>query len=93
MIGFLATSPFLALCALACPLSMGAMMWFMVRGTRSNSSRAPAEQPSTVADLRRKLENLEGEYAEASHAAAESVPLTASPARVTMAGARDTLAR
>lgn len=73
-------------------------MWFMVRGTRSTSSRTRAEQPSTVADLRREherlgaqIENLDGEHAEASHAAAESAPLTASPAGVTMAGARDTL--
>jgi hypothetical protein len=54
----LATSPFLALGALACPVGMGAMMWFMMRGSRSQSSLPPAEQPSTLDELRREHERL-----------------------------------
>src|SRR5437899_455069 len=50
----LATSPFLALGALACPLGMGVMMWFMARGSRSRSSAPPGEQPSTLDELRRE---------------------------------------
>jgi hypothetical protein len=39
-------TPFLALCALACPVGMGAMMWFMARGSRKDRDapeRAPIE--------------------------------------------------
>jgi hypothetical protein len=85
--GISATSPLFAVCALACPLSMVAMMWFMVRGSRSTPP-AQAEPPSTAADLRREHErlgaqiaNLEGEDAGETHAA------TAGPLAV--AGARD----
>jgi hypothetical protein len=38
-------TPLLALCALACPVGMGAMMWFMARGSRSD--RATQERPPT----------------------------------------------
>jgi hypothetical protein len=89
--GISATSPLFALCALACPLSMAAMMWFMVRGSRSTPP-AKAEPPSTVADLRREHErlgvqiaNLDGEHAGETHAA------TARP--LAGAGARDTRVR
>ena len=35
----------LGLAVLACPLGMGAMMWFMMRGT-GNSQAAPASAPA-----------------------------------------------
>jgi hypothetical protein len=54
----LATSPFLALGALACPLGMGAMMWFMMRGGNSKTSQPPSPQPATLEDLRREHERL-----------------------------------
>jgi len=39
--------------ALMCPIGMGAMMWFMMRGSRSQSSPPPTEQASTLDELRR----------------------------------------
>jgi len=75
-------SPLLALCALACPIGMGAMMWFMARGSRSKAPTAPT-QPSTLDDLRHEhdrlgtqIEHLEGAHVGAEHADATSrVPL------------------
>ena len=92
-------SPLLALCALACPIGMGAMMWFMARGSRSQSSPPPAQQPSTLDDLRdehdrlgTQIENLEGAHVDAEHtAAAEPVPLRSGRIGMSAAGARDTL--
>jgi len=39
-------TPFIALCALACPVGMGAMMWFMTRGSRSQPSHPPTQVES-----------------------------------------------
>ncbi len=43
-------SIFLAAAVLACPVGMGAMMWFMARGKRNE--QPPAERPDTAADVR-----------------------------------------
>lgn len=51
----LAVSPFLALGMLACPVGMGAMMWFMARGSHSPAS---SQQPATLEDLRREHARL-----------------------------------
>ena len=87
-------TPFIALCALACPVGMGAMMWFMARGSRAQSSPPPGQQPETLDELRREhdrlgtqIERLEGAGADPERTR------SATPARVTAAGARDTLAR
>lgn len=52
-------SPLIALCALACPISMGAMMWFMARGSRSRSSQPPAKQSSVLRDDRDARDTLD----------------------------------
>jgi hypothetical protein len=78
----LAVSPAFALWALACPVGMGAMMWLMARGGRSEPSQPSAQQPSTLDDLRlehqrlgAQIEALEGNHVDASRATAvESVP-------------------
>jgi hypothetical protein len=75
-------SPLLALCALACPVGMGAMMWFMARGSRSQSPTPPT-QPSTLDDLRHEhdrlgtqIEHLESAHLDAEHTDATTrVPL------------------
>lgn len=67
-------SPLLALCALACPVGMGAMMWFMARGSRSKAEPpAPVPAPATLDDLRHEHERLgtQIESLEGSHADAE----------------------
>lgn len=98
MVGaILATSPFLALGVLACPLGMGAMMWFMARGTGSKT-QPPNSQPATLEDLRREherlavqIDDLQGDQAQEPDGA--HAPATESPRSQigVIAGARDTL--
>lgn len=90
-------SPLLALCALACPIGMGAMMWFMARGSRSKAE-PPAHAPSTLDDLRHEherlgtqIESLEGSHADAERAEPPTPAVSSRPVGVTVAGARDTL--
>ena len=89
-------TPLLALCALACPLGMGAMMWFMARGSRSNSA-PPTRSPSTLDDLRHEHERLGTQIESLEVSQTDAVPsdlsepaVSAGPVGVT-AGARDTL--
>ncbi len=90
-------SPFLALCALACPLGMGAMMWFMARGSRS---KAEPPAPATLDDLRHEherlgtqIESLEGSHSETERTEPSDPAVSGGPVGVTVAGARDTLHR
>ncbi len=93
----LATSPFLALGALACPLGMGAMMWFMGRGG-SSKAKPPNSQPATLEDLRREqqrlavqIDDLEGDRPrDRGHATATGADTERSAFGQT-AGSRDTL--
>lgn len=54
----LAVSPFFGLAALACPIGMGAMMWFMARGKHAEPSQTPGQPPSTLDELRREHARL-----------------------------------
>ena len=87
-------TPLLALCALVCPVGMGAMMWFMARGSRSKEAPPPSS-PATLDDLRHEHERLgtQIESLEDSQLdAGETEPAVAGRAvGVTVAGGRDTL--
>jgi hypothetical protein len=76
---------------------MGAMMWFMARGSRSKAE-PQARAPSTLDDLRHEherlgtqIESLEGSHTEAQRAEPTEPPVSSRPVGVTVAGARDTL--
>src|SRR5438270_13048027 len=88
-------TPFLALCALACPVGMGAMMWFMARGSRSKEA-PPVSPPATLDDLRQEHERLgtQTESLEDSQSDADrsEAAVAGRATGVTPAGARDTLA-
>jgi hypothetical protein len=47
--------------ALACPVGMGAMMWFMMRSGRQNATAPPAgtdPREQELADLREEIDGL-----------------------------------
>jgi hypothetical protein len=76
---------------------MGAMMWFMAHGSRSNAE-PPARTLSTLDDLRyederlgTQIESLEGSHADAERAEPTEPAVSGRPMGVTVAGARDTL--
>ncbi len=52
-------SIFPAAAVLACPVGMGAMMWFMAKGRRKE--QPAAEQPDTATDLRAEHARLGAE--------------------------------
>jgi hypothetical protein len=90
-------TPLLALCALACPVGMGAMMWFMARGSRSKDA-PPVQPPSTIDDLRHEHDRLGTQIDSVERADAErSEPVgpavSGEPVDLAAAGARDTLQR
>jgi hypothetical protein len=94
----LATSPFLALGALACPVGMGAMMWFMARGARSKPNQPPNSQPATLEDLRHEherlalqIDGLESDQIGTPDAAEAAAPDSKRSPIGAIAGARDTL--
>ena len=86
-------TPFIALCALACPVGMGAMMWFMARGSRSQSSPPPAQQPATLDQPGGEHDRPGTQIEGMEEAKAEPQPSDGSAQAVTAADARDTLGR
>lgn len=98
------TSPLLALGVLACPLGMGAMMWFMMRGGRSQPALSPAQRPASVDELRREHERLGAQIEhledarhdsveDAHHDSWQSAGELAAASPEPVAGAADTLMR
>ncbi len=45
------TEAFYALAVLACPVGMGVMMWFMMRGGKHSTPAAPAQASASDAEL------------------------------------------
>jgi hypothetical protein len=45
------TEAFYALAVLACPVGMGVMMWFMMRGGKHSAPAAPAQPSASDAEL------------------------------------------
>lgn len=66
--GLLSPSPFYGLAVLACPLAMGAMMWFMMRGgrhgqqtgesTKSMESSIGQDRDAELARLRVEIDEI-----------------------------------
>lgn len=55
----------LAAAVLACPVGMGAMMWFMAKGKRND--QPVAEEPDTATDLRAEHARLGAEIERLDH--------------------------
>ena len=49
-----------SLALLACPVGMGAMMWFMMRGMKQQPAKGP-EHPGNLTELRAEHQRLEAE--------------------------------
>lgn len=49
------------LALLACPVGMGAMMWFMMRGHKHDSNSPDSASPDEVARLRAEVDQLRAE--------------------------------
>ncbi|WP_026543529.1 hypothetical protein [Arthrobacter sp. 35/47] len=47
-----------ALALLACPLGMGAMMWFMMRGSKSSPAQVKPTEEAELAKLRAEVDQL-----------------------------------
>ncbi|MCZ4102793.1 MULTISPECIES: hypothetical protein [Streptomyces] len=47
-----------ALPLLACPVGMGAMMWFMMRGGKKPASEQPSDQAATLTRLQAEIDQL-----------------------------------
>ena len=62
--GLITPGPFYALAILACPVGMGAMMWFMMRGSRHGQQMGKSSNPmesSINRDHETELANLRAE--------------------------------
>ncbi|MBA3741619.1 hypothetical protein [Sporichthya sp.] len=58
-----------SLAILACPVGMGAMMWFMMRGRGGSSQTAPAQVPANsgeLARLRAEIDQLQAAQRDAN---------------------------
>ena len=51
----------LGIAALACPVGMGLMMWFMAKGTRKGGKAADGEAPGGLDELRAEHRRLGAE--------------------------------
>ena len=62
---------FYSLAVLACPVGMGLMMWFMIRGGKQSSpAQAPvADNGGELARLRAEIDQLQAAQRDSSHVA------------------------
>lgn len=68
----------LPLALLACPVGMGLMMWFMMRGSKDKSTQPGGDRSRSVESLRREQARLAAEIDRASSQEQTQSP-TASP--------------
>jgi hypothetical protein len=68
-------SVLVALAVLACPIGMGAMMWFMAKGMRGGKSGSQPGQTASVDDLRAEHRRLGEDIERLERGNAESPPL------------------
>lgn len=70
-------------CALACPLGMGAMMWFMMRGGRNNQSPDAQTPTQGTTDAQEEIHRLRAEVDGLRAARADRDPHPAADAHQT----------
>ena len=77
------TTLFYSLAILACPVGMGLMMWFMMRGSKQPASpeSPPPDAGAELARLRAEIDQLQAAQLQAAQRETRTTPQDTRPAR------------